>query len=350
MLFRNGLRSGGRSGRGERATIAITVHLIAVAVTAACVDTNFWPVEDTGTGHPVGNSSREFQKYGGAPYYHGGIDVREPPAPGGPWLRSVDSGTVALSFSANPIYHGIVITDPDNTQYGYWHVDSTTITLPVWAAWTGGTTLARDIRIAQIVFWPSCAFHHVHFFRKRPAAETDPMVFVRPNNESAVPTVSDIQLAQNASNVYFAGSPLTVSGDVDIIAEISDSIFTDQHLTGVYNASVKIQRRKRILFLSFWKTVLKIDSIFPKVNKPAAATASTVFKTSGPLVSSSNYCGTEVYYYVMTNGVESGYNDANGFWDTDGGSFPNGEYRIKVRAWDAHGNHHERTTLVTVNN
>ncbi len=316
-----------------------TAGALALVLGAGCVQGNIWPVEDTSVGHAVGNSSREFQQYGaGAPYYHGGIDVREPPAPGGPWLRSVDSGTVAVSYNPNPIYHGVTITTVATTQFGYWHVDSASITPAVLNAWLNGTVLPRDVRMGQIVTWPSCGFHHVHFFRQRPDGETDPMVFVVPRNEAARPTINGVFFAQNTSDTYFGGGIPAVSGDVDIVAEISDSIFTTAHLTGAYNVRYKIQRRRRIFIVTWWQTVARVDSIFPRIYRPAGATAAVVFQTAAPRASSSNYCGTEVYYYVVTNGVESGYNDANGFWDTDGGGFPNGRYRVRVTARDARGN------------
>ncbi len=325
---------------------------VAVIVLAgfACVDTNFWPVENTGIGHPVGNSSREFQFYGGVPYYHSGIDVTEPAAPGGPWLRSVDSGTVVISFSASPMYHGIIITDPDTISYGYWHVDSASITTAVWNAWTGGTRLALDVRMSQIAFWAACAYHHVHFFRRTPSGETDPMIFVRPNGETARPTVTEVRFAQNATDTYFTGTPPTVSGDVDIVAQISDSVYTTTHLVGVYDVKVRVQRRIKIWFLTFWWPALTVNSIFAPINTPPGASASVVFKTNPPRQSNSNYCGTEVNYYVVTNGVASSYNDGAGFWDTDGGGFPNGRYRVKVTARDASGNASTRTQLVDVTN
>lgn len=332
-----------------RAGAALAPALLWLVLLASCVDRrNFWPVEDTGQAHGVGNSSREFQQYTGAPYYHSGIDVREPPAPGGPWLRSVDSGSVAISYSGSPIYHGIIITTANNLEFGYWHVDSASIPLAVLNAWNNGTTLARDVQIGQIVNWPACDFHHVHFYRRRPAGETDPMLHVRPNKEAARPTVANVRLARNATDTYFPGS--TVDGDVDIVAEISDSIFTTSHLSGAYNVSYKIERERKLFFLRWWQDVLEVDSIFRRNFTPPNASASVVYKTTGPFQSSSNYCGTEVYHYVVTNGIVSGFNDAAGFWDTDGGRFPNGRYRIKVTARDAAGNRSSRSLVVRVAN
>lgn len=324
--------------------------LLLVGLAAACVRTNFWPVEATNTGHPVGNSSREFQQYTGAPYYHGGIDVREPPAPNGPWLRSVDSGTVTISYSASAIYHGITIRTADTTDFGYWHVDSASITAAVLNAWNNGTRLARDVRMGQIVTWTSCGFHHLHFFRNRPGAETDPMVHVRPRDETAAPVVNGVFFAQNATDTYFNGAVPDVDGDVDIVADISDQIFTTAHITGAYNVKYKIQRRFKFWFITFWWTVETSADIFPPINRPADATASVVFQTAAPRMSSSNYCGTEVYFYVLTNGNASAYSDANGFWDTDGGGFANGRYRVRVTARDASGNSGSRTQEVNVAN
>jgi len=325
---------------------AILVGLLALA----CVRTNPWPVEDVAAGHPVGNSSREFQQYSGAPYYHGGIDVREPPAPNGPWLRSVDSGTVGISYSANPIYHGVILDTHDTIEFGYWHVDSASITAAVLDAWNDGTVLARNVRMGQIVDWPACGFHHVHFYRTRPAGETDPMVFVRPKNETVAPGVNEIAFAQNATDTYFAGTPPGVSGDVDIVAQVSDQIFTAGHITGAYDVSYKIQRRIKFWFFQFWWTVASSDPIFPSTLKPADVTAATVFQTAAPRSSSSNYCGTESYFYVLTNGNPAAYNDAAGFWDTDGGAFSNGRYRVRVVARDASGNSGTRTQEVDVAN
>jgi hypothetical protein len=176
------------------------------------------------------------------------------------------------------------------------------------------------------------------------------MVYVRPRDETNIPTVSGVSFAQNATDTYFPGSPPSVSGDVDIVAEISDQIFTTAHLTGAYNVDYKIQRRFKFWFFQFWWTVQTGSKLFPGVTRPNDVTAAVVFQTAAPRASNSNYCGTEVYFYVLTNGVQSSYNDAAGFWDTDGGGFPNGRYRIRVTARDVTGNKGSRYQEVQVTN
>ena len=72
-------------------------------------------------------------------------------------------------------------------------------------------------------------------------------------------------------------------------------------------------------------------------NIPAGANTGILYRNSTPFDSDSNYCGTENYYYVVTNVDASGnFNEANGFWNT--AAHPNGVYRVTVTASDAAGN------------
>lgn len=119
--------------RQKRSLCSITLFLfllIALVIGEAAAQLP-WPVEPTNADHPIGNVFGEFQQYVSipTPYLHTGHDVREDPAPNGPWVRSVTGGALTLQDNPNNptnLYNGVTIIT-GTTTYRYWHLDHNTI-------------------------------------------------------------------------------------------------------------------------------------------------------------------------------------------------------------------------------
>ncbi|MGH6690223.1 MAG: hypothetical protein ACREF4_06050 [Gammaproteobacteria bacterium] len=320
-----------------------------------------WPIDKTSKVHALGNSSREFQLWPDIldPFYHGGVDIPMPDPRQKPRaVRAVIDGRARLILEPDEPRYSIIELFPPGTKgtrYVYVHVDSKSVPehIPAEYERNGFADVKKGDSLGIVVDWHECDFHHLHFAHHercnrngKNCSQIDPLMHLDPNKDSVKPVVDSIYFAMNESDTYFDGP---VSGDVDIVAEMFDRVYSGwrektDHKTGISNATFRIERKTG----SDWNKVSEIDSLFPTRGEvPPHSSASTMFKTSGSLVSNSNVCLGEKYYYVLTNRVGP---NPDGFWDTDGGSFPDGRYRIVVRAWDQQGKTGERKREVEVAN
>lgn len=304
-----------------------------------------WPIDDTGSVHEIGNNGGEFQQYSGSPYFHAGIDILEDDAPSGPWVRTVREGNPTLSTpGASSLYNGLTINHSDGDIYKYWHLDFNSISQAVRDAETNGTSLAANSAVSRLVTWTACSYHHLHYEISDSAGTMDPIYALNPRNDTSSPIVINVFFVQNTTNTEFPkdaiASPI-LSGDVDIIAHAYDQQFGTAR-TGVMNLSYWVNNTSG--------TQVKAPVTIRFRNIPADTNASIIFRNTSPFDSDSNYCGTENYYYVLTNVDASGniISDASGFWDTT--TLANGVYQVFVEGEDASGSDFTLIKQVNINN
>ncbi len=315
--------------------------VLATAVTLALAGCHFpntrWPVEPTNQVHPIGNSGGEFQQYSGAPYFHEGIDiVDDDPAPSGPYVRTTRAGTVNLSLpGAGSLYNGMTVSHGDAyaSAYKYWHLDFNSIQQSVRDADDDGTVLADNSQVSQLVSWTACSYHHLHYEHCDVNGCEDPVWDMTPNSDPNGPSATDLQFTDNGSSSTFSpGFPDTVvSGQVDIVARASDRQFvtaTQDHKTGV------MMIRYRVEDLTTGDTMKTGKTInFTKI--PSNGDTTVLYRNAAPYDSDSSYCGTETYYYVVTNVSDSDASDFDESYAWDTTALPNGRYRVWVTVWDA---------------
>jgi hypothetical protein len=339
----------------------ILLFAVTTIIMAGCGRATHWPIDPVNDEHRIANSASEYQKYAGSPYLHRGIDIREAPYPGGPSIRAVCESTVDISESGSSIYHGIILTQSDGSsddgsEYWYWHIEWESIPPDIHDAWDYGTEIADNDILGKIVAWPACGFHHLHFNRYNPDGESyDPAVYIKPHKDNSSPEVQNIYFCEDGTNNYFSGGPagFVVNGDVDIVAQIRDRLFSanwnaggHSFNTGVYTIKYTIDEAAGDHDLS------ETFAWFFRI--PDGSKASIIYKTAGAYISSSAYCGTEQYFYIVTNQAHTDPMDdeftEDGCWDTDSGGFPNGLYNVTVTAIDIAGNEGSLTVQAWVNN
>lgn len=290
-----------------------------------------WPIDNTASEHEIGTSGGEFQSFNAGPaFFHRGIDILDDDAPTGPWVRNTRAGTVSLTtLSAGSLVNGMTMTHSDGDVYLYWHLDFNSIQQSVLDAEINGTTLPANSQVAQLVTWPSCDFHHLHYEIADSIGSMDPAFTVSPRNDTTVPVILDIFFTENATNIEFptngAGSSI-LSGDVDVIAHAYDTQLGAAR-TGVLQMSYRVNDTANGALVKA-ETTIRFQDI------PANTNASIIYRGSAPFESSSDYCATEDYYYVLTNVDGSGsiISDASGLWDT--ATLANGIYDVSVTAVD----------------
>ncbi|MGF1632147.1 MAG: hypothetical protein ACFCUT_21955 [Kiloniellaceae bacterium] len=330
------------------ALLALTALALAPGGCAPRFPVTGWPIEPTNSEHEIGNSGGEYQGFVGIPpYFHRGLDIMEEPAPDGPWVLNTRAGFVLLSLpGAGSLYNGITMLHTDGSTYQYWHLDFNSIQQAVLDASNNGTLLPADTQLAQLVPWTACSFHHLHYQVGDAAGNLDPIFTVTPRNDTTDPVLGNIYFVENTTSTRVPTVPGTtmplLSGDVDVLLHAHDTQFGTE-TTGVMQ-------------LSYWVTdpsngaQVKGPTTVRFSEIPADANAPVIYRIDPPFASNSDYCATEIYYYVLTNVDGDGniISDASGFWDTT--TLANGIYDVYAELEDPWGNTYRWSRPVEIAN
>ena len=315
-----------------------------------------WPVNPVNSEHEIGNSAGEFQQYGSKPArIHDGLDIMIKPAhpdPSSPDLKAVREGRLWFfrdPVGDRPLYHGLILNVGD-IKYRYGHVDENSIPSSFPPSFTTGgegaaVTVTAGQNIGKVVGWPDCDYHHIHFeiVTKDLSIYFNPLLFLQPRDDDSNPKVRNIRFFKQVDPTieFTIGTPIQVLGSVDIVAEIHDTIFSTRH-TGIYSFSYTVDEviGEHDMTVSYHFSTIPIDKV------------DEVYRVAD---CKSDLCGTDTYNYIVTNVVDGEIN-TNGCWNTaetlENGQpkFPNGIYKVIVKARDVSGNSGELTVQVEVKN
>ena len=313
----------------------------------------FWPIEPTGSVHPIGNSAGEFQQYGDPPYFHRGDDIMGAPAPGGPNIIAVRPGVPAVSLCGPAcLYNGVTMAIADGSNYVYWHLNQASIPQAVRDADNANTPIAAGAVLGRLVVWPG-GYHHLHYqIATAGGVNEEPQWTLNGAlTDTTPPTIDNIFFAVNGTNTTFPtdafGRPV-VNGNVDIIVQAYDRQFgaTFSGLTlrvGVFDIQYRIFRLLTVPVLVQTGPLIRFDSI------PGNANASILYRNSPPFDSDSNYLGIENYYYVVTNADAAATSFSEAFaWNT--AALPDGLYVVEITARDPSFNLTTLSRIVVVDN
>ena len=314
----------------------IVLALLIALITAGTASAEPWPYMPFDETHGVGNHFGEYQNYGGSPYYHDGIDLVTPDGPTD--CYSVSTGTVTHLAFSQPYYSGIMIGEPVAGGEGwlYWHINSTTFQFDV------GDPVQVNDYIGTTAYWPVAAFHHTHFNRVQGTdgypwgwyiAIDNPLLYMEPNDDPDAPEF----LITHGGNIFAfrpngSGTildPMNLSGDVDIVSRIADTIGLPQWPENPWKIDYWIEGATQAVSLT--------NSVTFSGQIPPDNTVTVIYSTQSPLVTLGDY-DDRIYYFVVTNTdgdgfVESG--DASYCWHT--GLFNPGDYWVTVQAEDIGG-------------
>jgi len=296
-----------------------------------------WPYQPFDEPHALGNHYGTFQNYGGSPYYHDGIDLVTPSGPVD--CYSVSDGTVTHVTYNQPYYSGIMIGDPVSGGEGwlYWHIDADTYVYDV------GERVDVNDYIGTVAYWPVSNFHHVHFNKvegtggypwswyisiENPLALMDPHPDPDPPVHYATYAGRAFAFARNQASTLL--DPFALTGDVDIVARISDVVGLPQWELNPWKVEYWIDGATQSVPVT---DAVTFSGLIPNDN-----TVSVIYRTQSPLITQGNY-DARVYYMNVTNTDGDGFvetSDASLSWETDG--FDAGDYWVFVRAYDLGGN------------
>ena len=303
----------------------------------------------------------------GGCYFHDGLDIV---LDNGTPIFAVEAGTVRTEMGGNQFYRTLVVEDADEPGMGwaYTHV--------YFFGVRPGEEVVQGQYLGKVNFQ---GVEHIHLSRVRLDEGGDwsnysdlphlfPDDFFEFKDESPPVIDTPFQFYQNNANLRFEHDGVdTVSGEVDIVVRMRD---VGQYANGLLGNNVwgdrLAVRRIEYSILKDGETLLERPSFdFSKMefrySQERWQEALTVFKfhlTADPDHSNFNRFLSP---YILTNARDSLAGevlpaDADLAWNTlatDGlGApvFPNGEYKIEVRAWDSHGNFSSATDAVFVKN
>ncbi len=329
-----------------------------------------WPIAPQNQVHPLGNNWGNFQNYGSGSYFHNGIDVITPNQQGQP-VYAVAKGWVKAWLTIQAEYHWRLAICDSNLNYTgrapgwlYAHIDPNR-----YHKQEGDSVLPGEL-IGYLVPWPVSGFDHIHFARisdtgrlwrrtsSQPQNPTwwfiqNPLTLIQPNTDTVKPTFQDAQAGQrfafcrNNSSTYL--EPQNLSGDVDIIARIYDKTgWTTGNATWDKLAPYKIEYS-----ISGPRSVPQTLSLIFKYDLFSSTdtiTVKTVYKRDATCRSLGDYNNRE-YFFIITNTDGDSLierTDTTGKWRTS--DFPDGNYWVKVIAYDVAGNWTAESMQVRLNN
>jgi len=325
----------------------VSVLCLIFVADGAAID---WPIEPFDASQPLGNSYGEYQDYGGAAYYHPGIDIL---APAGTAVYAVKSGYVKAVLTIYADLHWrVAIGDSAGAAecdgWLYAHLDPFTIMV------TEGEWVEAGQYLGDLVYWPTAGFHHLHFVKIRHSGVTwnsnwdfignalDELAVVDdplPPQFLPVPGGVPFAFCQNEAVSYFTpGNP--VAGDVDIICRADDMI-NSSWLVAPYELEYRIEGDSSIP----WTTSVRFSGYLDYDNNIRAVYQDDVY-----LNSLGDY-ENRVFYFNLTNTDGDGIietSDKALSWRTS--YFHNGEYMVFARAYDRAGNVAVDSMSVTVMN
>ncbi len=312
---------------------ALVIALGLLVNIAAAVPWMYDPTSQPGS---LGNNYCEFQNYGGAPYYHDGIDVMQ--NTGGIPVYSVSDGWMTHE-TAGTMYGGLMIGDQyvaGATGWLYWHLPNSTYPFNV------GDRIYTGDYIGDIAYWSVSNFHHTHFNRVTGTSGLpwgwyisieNPLELLVPDTDLQPPLVHDavgtdlLAFCNNNTSTYL--SPLSLRGDVDIIAKLGDKFYNNTWEIIPYRIEYTISSPAIVdHHLAF-----VFDDLLP-----ASTTVSTVFKDDATCNSEGNYTYRNFFFILTNNDGDNTIevNDNAGTWHTAG--YPAGTYTVTVQAYDEYGN------------
>lgn len=342
-----------------------------------------WPIEPVDEDHPIANTMGEFVQGDEGPYQHEGIDILGVPfdEAGAQFVVvTVRGNIVQVLMNPNSRDNYIMIQDEGSKRiYRYAHLEYSTVPIStvLRANNSSSTPASIDERMNDPESWVDlekgdklallsnlfpCGFNHVHYEIQRINPDNtktplNPLRTVRPDPDDDDPKVVNIFLAKHGEPGWSeialnadtdANACTTVSGQVDIVVEVSDRDDASSSLLGVANVGLHRLRWQacKSIFCR-WKDTHIFDEMPAKWTIQGNDATADHFSVDDPWRSTSSYCEGESGNRTFM--VASSFVDG-GSWNTADGDYSNGKYTLRVEARDFGKNKGKKEIKVCVQN
>jgi murein DD-endopeptidase MepM/ murein hydrolase activator NlpD len=184
-----------------------------------------WPVKLIS----IGNSIASYQNYGGAPYFHHGLDIR---ANEGAPVRSSTAGVITSvrNYMAGPKYWEVAVKDKDGYTWQYHHLDPDTIPASIKRALKTHTPIPAGTLLGRVVRWSETNFgevyNHLHLnVMDKDGTYLNPFAFLKSLKDETPPKIGRIALVKNGRAI----DAKSVSGNYGLCVEVGDRILGNRY-------------------------------------------------------------------------------------------------------------------------
>jgi len=181
-----------------------------------------WPVTFQDAQHSIGNSMVEFQPFG-APYFHGGCDLR---TKAGEDIHATVSGRLEAGHygydtnadgsmskywmpwpqEGDATYFEVAVVTEEGTRYENHHVDRDSLPADIVAMLNaGGGRVEAGHLLGHVLYWPDGDYHHTHYNIVLPSG-------ARVNPEYASPLLPDSRAPEILGIFAVSGSAISAFG------------------------------------------------------------------------------------------------------------------------------------------
>jgi hypothetical protein len=210
-----------------------------------------WPVNILSIGHTMAS----YQYYGGAPYFHHGLDIR---ADAGTDVIAAVGGKVVNIENYSPgnaAYWEIAILDPNGFLWQYHHIEHDSIPRAIHDAFRNETEIATGTKLGEVFFWGVDTFgeryHHIHLNVLGANREyLNPFAFLKPLADERSPQIVQIGALKNRRAV----NGNTVTAPYSLYATIHDLILHERFVVPPNRVAIKVDGGE-------WQTVWKFDTL-----------------------------------------------------------------------------------------
>jgi hypothetical protein len=200
----------------------------------------------------IGHNMQSFQDYGGAPYWHDGLDIRS--RVDQPIFATV--GGKVVNFEnyqpGNPLYWEIAILDEEGFVWKYHHVDRKSIPQEIYLAWKQGGSIKAGTLLGNVVRWPISSFgevyHHLHLLVVgKDGQYINPFLMLEPLPDTISPVIKKIGLAKNHSPI----NGNEVKGAHALFLEASDLVLHHKFILTPHKISYKLDGADEVIVWEF---------------------------------------------------------------------------------------------------
>lgn len=328
-----------------------------------------WLYAPTSQNHPYAHAHQQFQNYGSgqsSAYFHHGSDINRP---SGSRIYACEGGRITSFYwyNSKPLYFEVGITDADGFEWQYHHVDEPKIPTYVRQQAAVKGLVPRGTDLGANVHWPVKAygrlFHHIHLNVLAPDGRyINLMNFVLKLNDTVRPTVSKVYITQNGSETVLntgGASGATVGGKLDFVARAEDLVQGEPYQLTVYRLTYQVtelsgNKTHHVPETDAWK----FDYLPGGSNRNSFVWDTFRYRLrdgASTLYTRGDYT-SRIFYHTLTNRTgDTTVSESKGYWDSarkglNGPLFPNGQYRVTVRAYDIAGNLGSRAITFNLSN
>lgn len=318
-----------------------------------------WPLAPNSQ-HPIGNSYGEYQNYGGSPYMHPGIDVLGSPDQK---VFAVADGVVKAVLTTSGQYHWRIAIggagSGTTTGHLYAHLQQSSITVNV------GDTVVKGQLLGELVRWPTSNFTHCHFNSLEDSGNQWFGDWLVPDNvhedlehanETSAPVFENARgndlfaFCRNETSNY--RDPNALKGKVDIIVHVGDKLDS--------NWTCAVHELRYSIYpagnpgapVVDNKLSVKFDMALDTYGSSTMDSflVDLLYKEDSTCNTDGDYNSREFFHILTNSNGDQVYDasDQNEAWNTT--TVPNGDYVVKVVAFDAAGNRATASMTVTVSN